>query len=47
VEALETLLDDQAMRRRPGEAGRATVETRYSLAVHAPTFVRVVHQLLR
>ncbi|MBI4353613.1 MAG: glycosyltransferase family 4 protein, partial [Candidatus Omnitrophica bacterium] len=43
--ALEALLDDQAMRRRLGEAGRATVESRYSLTVNAPTFVRAVHQL--
>jgi len=45
VEALEVLLDDQAMRQRVGEAARATVEARYSLAVNAPKFVRAVQQL--
>ena len=45
VEALDLLLDDPALRQRLGEAARATVETRYSLAVNAPAFVRAVTQL--
>lgn len=45
VEALEALLDDAALRRRLGDAARATVEERYSLAVNAPKFVRAVTRL--
>jgi glycosyltransferase involved in cell wall biosynthesis len=42
VARLEALLDDAALRRRLGEAGRADAETRWSLQRHAPRFVEVV-----
>ena len=45
VLALERLLDDGALRQRLGEAGRATVEARYSLAVNSPKFLRAVQCL--
>jgi glycosyltransferase involved in cell wall biosynthesis len=38
---LRTLLHDAAARRRIGEAGRATIESRYSLAANAPAVVDV------
>jgi glycosyltransferase involved in cell wall biosynthesis len=43
VACLERLLDDEALRKRLGSAGRATVERRYSAAVQAP----VVRDVLR
>ena len=39
VEKLGRLLADPEIRRRFGEAGRRTIEERYSLRVHAPTLV--------
>ena len=39
VEKLGRLLSDPEIRRRFGEAGRRTIEERYSLRVHAPTLV--------
>jgi glycosyltransferase involved in cell wall biosynthesis len=39
VEKLGRLLADPQLRRRFGEAGRRTIEERYSLRVHAPTLV--------
>ena len=45
VAALSRLLDDSSLRQRLGQAGRETVEARYSLAVNAPKFVRVINGL--
>jgi glycosyltransferase involved in cell wall biosynthesis len=39
VEKLSMLVEDPALRRRMGEAGRQTVEEKYSLATHAPRFL--------
>jgi glycosyltransferase involved in cell wall biosynthesis len=39
VEKLGRLLADPGIRQRFGEAGRRTIEARYSLRVHAPTLV--------
>ncbi len=46
VARLSALLDDAALRRRLGEAGRAEAESRWSLAQHAPRFVDVVSRAL-
>jgi glycosyltransferase involved in cell wall biosynthesis len=43
---LGALLDDAALRRRFGEAGRREVEARWSLRVHAPRFVEIVSRAL-
>jgi glycosyltransferase involved in cell wall biosynthesis len=40
VEKLGCLLRDRELRRRFGEAGRRTIEQRYSLALHAPAVAR-------
>jgi glycosyltransferase involved in cell wall biosynthesis len=42
VARLEALLDDAALRRRLGEAGRADAVERWSVAAHAPHFVALV-----
>jgi glycosyltransferase involved in cell wall biosynthesis len=42
VSRLEALLDDAALRRRLGQAGRAEAEARWSLSHHAPRFVEIV-----
>jgi glycosyltransferase involved in cell wall biosynthesis len=44
VDRLEALLDDAALRRRLGQAGRADAEARWSLRAHAPRFVEIVSE---
>jgi glycosyltransferase involved in cell wall biosynthesis len=44
--ALERLLADAGLRRRLGDAGRATVEARYSARVHAPRVAAVFRDAL-
>ncbi len=39
IEKLSMLVEDSALRRRIGEAGRQTVEERFSLTTHAPRFL--------
>jgi glycosyltransferase involved in cell wall biosynthesis len=46
VARLEALLDDAALRKRLGEAGRAEAETRWSLQTHAPRFVQIVEGVM-
>jgi glycosyltransferase involved in cell wall biosynthesis len=43
-EKLGWLLSDPRLREKLGQAGRRTVEERYSLAVHAPTLISVLNQ---
>ncbi len=43
--ALKLLLEDIALRRRLGQAGRETVKQRYSVAVNAPIFLAAVKTL--
>jgi glycosyltransferase involved in cell wall biosynthesis len=43
---LSQLLDDTALRRRLGEAGRADAVARWSLAAHAPRFVSIVQEVM-
>jgi glycosyltransferase involved in cell wall biosynthesis len=45
--ALERLLADAGLRRRLGDAGRATVESGYSARVHAPRVAAVFRDALR
>jgi glycosyltransferase involved in cell wall biosynthesis len=47
VEHLGRLIDDAALRRRLGEAGRVEAVARWSLAAHAPRFVEVVLDAMR
>jgi glycosyltransferase involved in cell wall biosynthesis len=47
VEKLGRLVADPELRRRLGEAGRRTVEERYSLRVHAPSIAAVVRSVLK
>jgi glycosyltransferase involved in cell wall biosynthesis len=47
VTRLEQLLDDAALRKRMGEAGRAEAEKRWSLRAHAPRFVSVIEGAAR
>jgi glycosyltransferase involved in cell wall biosynthesis len=44
--ALERLLADAGLRQRLGDAGRATVEARYSARVHAPRVAAVFRDAL-
>lgn len=44
--ALDSLLSDASLRRRLGQAGRATVEASYSAAVHAPRVAEVFRSAL-
>jgi glycosyltransferase involved in cell wall biosynthesis len=45
VEKLGRLLANPALRRRFGEAGRRTIEARYSLHVHAPTLAATLRDV--
>jgi glycosyltransferase involved in cell wall biosynthesis len=45
VEKLGRLLTSRELRRRFGEAGRRTVEARYSLQVHAPTLAATLRRV--
>jgi glycosyltransferase involved in cell wall biosynthesis len=42
--ALQELIDDTALRRRMGQAGRAIVEADYSVAANAPRLLEVLHR---
>jgi glycosyltransferase involved in cell wall biosynthesis len=44
-DALLRLIDDPALRQAFGTAGRRRVEERYSLAVHAPRFIRLLKSI--
>jgi glycosyltransferase involved in cell wall biosynthesis len=44
---LEALLDDAALRRRLGEAGRAQAEARWSLLAQAPRFVELMSRAVQ
>lgn len=44
-EALATLIDDEALRRRFGAHGRARVESHYSLIIAAPKMLDVLHRV--
>jgi glycosyltransferase involved in cell wall biosynthesis len=44
-DALLRLIDDPALRRTYGSAGRQRIDEGYSLAVHAPRFVRLLRSL--
>ena len=46
VEKLTRLAEDPALRRRMGEAGRQTIEERYSLRVNAPLMAEALHGAL-
>jgi glycosyltransferase involved in cell wall biosynthesis len=46
LQQLETLIDDAALRRRLGDAGRQTVEERYSMRYSAERFSQVVRQVV-
>ena len=47
VEGLSRLVEDQALRTRLGQAGRITVENRFSREICAKAFASVVHGLVR
>ena len=44
--ALRELIDLSALRRRLGEAGRATVEERYSARTCSASFGRLIHEVV-
>ncbi|PYR48580.1 MAG: group 1 glycosyl transferase, partial [Acidobacteria bacterium] len=46
VEKLGRLLASRELRRRFGEAGRRTIEARYSLRVHAPTLATTLRDVV-
>jgi glycosyltransferase involved in cell wall biosynthesis len=46
VEKIERLIADPGLRRRLGEAGRKTIEERYSLAVNAPKLVAMMRDVV-
>jgi glycosyltransferase involved in cell wall biosynthesis len=46
IDRLRQLLDDAALRRRLGEAGRVEAIARWSLAAHAPRFVEIIRQAI-
>jgi glycosyltransferase involved in cell wall biosynthesis len=47
VEKLGRLASDPELRRRFGQAGRRTIEERYSLRVHAPTLAEILRRVVQ
>jgi len=45
-EKLECLIADAGLREKLGQAGRRTVEERYSLGVHAPTLLAALRSVV-
>jgi glycosyltransferase involved in cell wall biosynthesis len=46
VAAIDVLAGDSALRRAMGAAGRLKIERRYSLAVHGPRLVGILHEVM-
>lgn len=47
MEKLSLLIDDRQLRQKIGEAGRNTVEERYSLKINAPKMLRIIQQVIQ
>jgi glycosyltransferase involved in cell wall biosynthesis len=46
VDKIERLLGDSGLRRRLGDAGRKTIEARYSLTVNAPKLAAMMREVV-